>query len=63
MKKLIDQLWSGEPVVILGILGVVAGGLATAAIIPIWIPPIVVGIATLIQRQKVTPTKHPNTLR
>lgn len=57
MKKLISQLWGGEPVVVLGTLSVIAGALAAGAVIPLWIPPVFAGIATVIQRQRVSPTK------
>lgn len=58
MKKLVSELWSGEPVVVLGTLTVIAGALAAAAVIPIWIPPVIAGIATAFQRQKVTPVSN-----
>lgn len=57
MKNLFHTLWDGEPVIVLGVISTVAAGLATAGIIPAFVAPIIVGISTVVQRQKVSPTK------
>lgn len=58
MKKLVQQLWNGEPVVVLGTLSVLAGALATAGVLPVAVAPVIAAIATVFQRGKVTPTKN-----
>lgn len=55
MKEFVTDLWNGEPVYVLGLISVVAGGLAAAAVIPVWIAPVVAGIAAFVARKKVTP--------
>ena len=55
MKEFLVSLWSGEPVYVLGLLSVVAGALATAEVIPVWIAPVVAAVAAFIARRKVTP--------
>jgi hypothetical protein len=57
MKDFIVELWNGEPVYVLGLAAVTAGALAAAAVIPVWIAPVVAAVAAFVARRKVTPVK------
>lgn len=55
MKQFLIELWNGEPVYVLGLLSVTVGALAVAAVIPVWIAPVVAAVAAFVARRKVTP--------
>lgn len=63
MKKLIDTIWNGEPVVAVGAVVALLTGLAAAAVIPVWVGPVAVAVGTALLRQNLDSPKTVKKLR